>query len=58
MKTKTETKKIRKVKKYCSMFMGWGRRFVQSLKWFQIVVLVLLFSMMQLKFVFVSTLEY
>lgn len=40
------------------MFMGWGRRFVQSLKWFQIVVLVLLFSMMQLKFVFVSTLEY
>lgn len=29
MKTKTETKKNQKDKKYCSMFMGWGRRFVQ-----------------------------
>lgn len=40
------------------MFVGWGKRFAQSLKRFQIVVLVLLFLMMQLKSAFMITLEY
>lgn len=38
--------------------MDWAKRFAQSLRWLEIVVLVLLFSMMEHKFAFVILLEY
>lgn len=37
--------------------MGWEKRFALSLRWFEIVVLVLLFPIMELKFAFVFLLE-
>lgn len=40
------------------MFYGLGEEICTITRWFQIVALVLLFSMMQLKFAFLITLEY